>query len=68
MEIKLKIKRVVVLLTTSTDLIEFHYEGNTTFPEMKYEPIFRIEASKGYGVKYVKDEFGINAEVINTEI
>lgn len=65
MELKLDIKKITVLLTESTDIITIELNSESSFPEMQYEPIIKMEARKNYGEEYCKKVFGIVPNVKN---
>jgi len=67
MEITLKVKRAVVLLTHSTDQVSLELEDTpTTFPIMQYTPFVRIDVQAGYGAEWCRTVLGLESEVINT--
>ena len=62
------VTRTVVLLTNGTDQVSFYTDKPSPFPPVvSKEPLsLTFEVSHDKGVKYCKDVFGIDAEVINT--
>ena len=65
MELNLKIKKAKVLITDGTDIINLYLDADTAFPEMKYEPVMKMEARKGYGVEYCREKLGFEPEIID---
>jgi len=65
MDIKLKIKRAVVLRGPSSDEIRLIIDGDSPFPDCGYDGIVRVEAQKGIGVEYCNRVFGVDPEYID---
>lgn len=66
--INLKIKRITVLQTTGTDIIYIFPDLPSSFPEMEYPIRLQFEARKGYAVQYCKEIFGIEPEILKTQL
>lgn len=65
--VTLNVKRVVVIMSNGTDKIMMEVDAPTAFPEMRYEPCAEFEARHGYGAQWVRQVFGIEPEVIDTD-
>jgi hypothetical protein len=65
MEIQLKIKKIDVLLTSGTDIINIFLDAESSFPIMQYDTVMKIECQKGYGEEYCKKIFGIIPTIKN---
>jgi len=63
--ITLKVLRAIVMTGNGTDLIQLTLDAPTAFEAMGYKPLMKMEASQGAGVQWVRDNFGIEPEVIN---
>lgn len=63
-----KIKRVTVLLTNSTDIINIYPYLESPFQETKYDATFKMEAKHNYGVEYCQKVLGVDPEVIDARI
>lgn len=59
MELKINIKRVDLLLTQGTDIINIVLDEASSFPIMKYDTVMKIECQKGYGDEYCKNVLGV---------
>lgn len=65
----IKIKNIKIVLSENTDTIFIYPDLPTTFPEMKYEASLKLDARKGYGKEYCRNNFpGVPLEIINTKI
>jgi len=65
MELKVNIKRVDLLITQGTDLINIILDEESSFPIMKYDTVMKIECQKGYGEEYCKNVLGIIPNIKN---
>ena len=64
---EIKIRAITILLTDGTDRISFKTELPTPYPEMKYPADLRMDARRGYGEQYCRENFpGIPIEIIDT--
>ena len=65
-EITLKVKKVIIVESTGADSIHLFLTNVTEaiFPGMKYDPIAKINAAKGNGVKWCEINLGITPEII----
>ena len=63
MELKVKIKRVDLLITSGTDFINIILDEESSFPIMKYDTVMKIECQKGYGEEYCKKILGVTPNV-----
>lgn len=61
----LRITKAVVITGSGPDRISLELDCPTTFPNMGYEPYASLEAQKGFGVQWVKENIGLEPEVIN---
>jgi len=52
---ELKVKRVDLLITSGTDIINIILDEEPSFPIMKYDAVMKIECQKGYGEEYCKN-------------
>ncbi len=68
MDINFKVKKIIVITGGGTDEIHIYPDLKTTFPEMRYSPIMKMEARQGYGIEYCVKNFDINPEVINLRL
>jgi len=59
MQLKVKIKRVDLLKTTGTDIINIILDEESSFPIMKYDTVMKIECQKGYGEEYCFNILGV---------
>ena len=67
-EMNLKVKRATVLLSKhSSDHINLELDMPTPFPTMGYPAHATIQAEAGCGVQWVKDNLGMEAEVIDKD-
>jgi hypothetical protein len=64
MNLNLKVKKAVVLLSPGTDIILLTLDEATSFPEMKYPPVFKMEARHGYGVEYCQKVLKLKPRII----
>lgn len=64
-ELKVKIKKVDLLITTGTDLICIILDEESAFPILKYDTTIKIECQKGYGETYCKNILKIIPNIIN---
>ena len=62
--LSVKIKKVTLLITSSTDRIMITLDEETAFPEMKYPPHLVMEARHGYGLEYCRRVLKLEPEVI----
>jgi hypothetical protein len=65
MELNIKVKKVQLLITHGTDLINITIDGESSFPIMKYPTIMKIECQKGYGKEYCENVLGLTPEVLD---
>ena len=65
MKITLNVLKAVVLTGNHGDLIRLTLDAPTTYKGMDYEPTMKMEASPGAGAQWVRDNFGIEPQVIN---
>ena len=65
MQITLKILKAVVMVGNGTDQIQLTLDAPATFKVMDYKPTMKMEASPGAGVQWVRDNFGIEPQVID---
>ena len=67
MDITLKIKRISVLTGHGTDRIYLYFDLPTTFPDWPLEECSAvIEATKDYGVAWVKENFHLEPDVVSS--
>lgn len=66
--LNIEVEKIVVLLTNSTDRISIHTCMPTTYPNWlpSAKMVMNIECAKNYGIQYVRDNFDVKPEVINT--
>lgn len=64
MNIPFPIKKVTVVQESGTDTIVIVLDGPPTMPAMGYRLQVKTEASHGFGPQWVKDNLGIDPEVI----
>jgi len=68
MKSQINVTKITVLVRKGeTDIVYFNAELTTPFPEMDYSASLKMEAKKGYGVKWVKENFGVEPFVITVE-
>lgn len=66
--INLTVKRVVVVVDSGTDSVMFACVGpSPTYPFDRNEFTMKIEAAHGTGAKYVRENFGIEPEVVDVK-
>jgi hypothetical protein len=65
MELKVKIKRVDLLITSGTDIISIFLDEESSFPIMKYDTVMKIECQKWYGEEYCKNVLGIIPNIMD---
>jgi hypothetical protein len=65
MELNVKIKKVNLLITSGTDIINITLDEESSFPTMKYDVILKIECQKGYGEEYCKKILRLTPNVID---
>ncbi len=65
-EVTLKIIKASVLYGNGTDKIYIEIEAPTQFPALGYPAAIKVETAHGYGVEWVKEVFGVDAEIIYT--
>jgi len=65
MDIKLKVKKIKLLLTSGTDIISITLDEDSSFPNMNYDTTMKIECQQGYGEEYCKNIIGLKPEIID---
>lgn len=63
MKLNIKVKRVVLLKTNGTDLINITIDDKSSFPNMNYDTIMKLECQKGYGEEYCNKILGLVPEI-----
>jgi len=65
MKLNVKVKKVQVLITHGTDLINITVDESSSFPNMQYPTVMKIECQKGYGKEYCENVLGLTPEVLD---
>lgn len=65
MQLNLKIKKAILLLTDGTDVIRLTLDAPSSFPKMNYDSVMTMECQQGYGETYCKEVLGLAPEIIN---
>ena len=68
MQLNLKIKKAILLLTSGTDVIKLTIDAPSSFPKMNYDSVMTLECSQEYGETYCKEVLGLEPEIINLRI
>ncbi len=66
-DFKLHIKKIVVMITNSTDRVTIYTDLPSPYPaEITTDDLeIDFQTSKGRGVEYVREHFGIEPEVLD---
>ena len=66
---KINITKIVVLITNGTDHVSLHTDMPSPYPpEVSTQPlIIDFQTTKGKGIEYVLEHFGIKPEVIDIQ-
>ena len=62
--LNVSVKSACVVTGVGTDRISIVLDLPTPYPVMGYEACAKIETAEGYGVKWCRDNLGIDPEVI----
>lgn len=64
-QLNLKIKKAILLLTDGTDVIRLALDAPSSFPNMGYDTTMTMECQQNYGETYCKEVLGLEPETIN---
>lgn len=68
MNITLEVISITILTRPShSDYIYIKFNGTKPFPIAEEPPMLQMEVTKGTGVKYVQENFGIEPKVIEAK-
>ena len=65
MQLNLKIKKAILLLTDGTDMIRLVIDGRSSLPDMDCDTTVTIECQQGYGETYCNEVLSLEPEIIN---
>jgi hypothetical protein len=65
MEWTIKIKKVELLRTHGTDLINITLDEKSAFPIMNYDTVMKIECQQGFGEEYCKNILKVTPKIID---
>jgi len=63
--LNLKVKSVKLLLTDGMDIISIELDEDSSFPNMNYQTVAKIECQKDYGEIYCQNVLGLKPLIIN---
>jgi hypothetical protein len=63
---QITIKSATVVMSAGTDLVILETDLPPAVWPFEHQPSPRFEVAKGFGEQYVKDNFGLEPEVIDT--
>jgi len=66
MNIPLPVKKAAILVDFTNDSIHLTLDMPSTYPQIGYEPIMKIDLAAGHGLQWCQDNLGIkNPEIIS---
>ncbi len=61
----LNLIRIVVLVRKNySDVLTLYFEGISAYLDFEYSPLIKMELPYGYGVRYCREKFEMEPEVI----